>query len=125
MASMDRLEPLFDRFREAGDAGALAEVFDALAPDLLRLARHLVRDRGEAEDLVQATFLAAIERRASFDASRALKPWLAGILVREAARVRRARSRELDPRRLDSRDVAAPEEALAARELSDALALAL
>ena len=122
---MSRLEALFDRFRRQSDAGALAEVFDALAPDLLRLARHLVRDRAEAEDLVQATFLAAIERRASFDATRGLRPWLVGILVREAARSRRARSREPDPRRLDSRGEPAPDDALAARELSDALAAAL
>jgi DNA-directed RNA polymerase specialized sigma24 family protein len=36
-------------------------VFDA-APRLLRLAIHLAGDPSEAEDLVQATFLTAIER---------------------------------------------------------------
>ena len=78
------LETLFVRFRKRGDSEALARVFDAVAPELLRSGVHLVGDEAEAEDLVQATFLTAIERRESFDATRALRPWLVGILSNQA-----------------------------------------
>ena len=53
-------------------------------PRLLRMALHLGRDPGDAEDLVQATFLTAIEKAATYDASRPLLPWLTGILIRHA-----------------------------------------
>ena len=70
------LESLFDRYRRKGDLRALEKVFDRTARDLLALAQHLVRDVDDAEDLVQATFVTAIDRAHSFDRSRALRPWL-------------------------------------------------
>jgi DNA-directed RNA polymerase specialized sigma24 family protein len=87
------LEQCFARFRDAHDLDALAEVFDRTAPRLLDVARHLARGRGEAEDLVQATFLAALEHPERFDEGRELVPWLLGILanhVKRAAERRRA-----------------------------------
>jgi RNA polymerase sigma factor (sigma-70 family) len=79
------LESLFVRYRSHGDSGALAAVFDRVAPDLLRIARHFARRRSGAEDLVQETFLTAIERASTFDATRPLRPWLVGILANHAA----------------------------------------
>jgi DNA-directed RNA polymerase specialized sigma24 family protein len=70
------LEALFDRFRAAADNGALARVFDRTAPELLRIARHLAGSAGEAEDLLQATFLVVIERAERYDPARPLRPWL-------------------------------------------------
>ncbi|MEO6709414.1 MAG: sigma-70 family RNA polymerase sigma factor, partial [Planctomycetota bacterium] len=84
-----RLDRLFLRYHRKGDADALGEVFDSAAPELLRLAMHLVRDPSEAEDVLQATFLAAIEGADSFDPSRPLMPWLTGILARQAGLARR------------------------------------
>jgi DNA-directed RNA polymerase specialized sigma24 family protein len=84
------LEELFTRWRDAHELAALAEVFDRSAPELLQIARHLVRREAEAEDLVQATFLAALEGAERFDAARALVPWLVGILTHTARRSRRA-----------------------------------
>ena len=78
------LETLFDRYRRKGDASALAKVFDRVAPRLLRVARHLARDEAEAEDLVQATFVEAIDHADRFDAARPLVPWLVGILNNKA-----------------------------------------
>ena len=49
----------FASFVRTGDPGDLARVFDETAPELLRLASHLVSDLGLAEDLVQSTFLVA------------------------------------------------------------------
>jgi len=90
-------ETLFQRFRAADDVAALARVFDALAPDLFAIARHLARGEGEAEDFVQATFLVAIERSQAFHSGHRLLPWMLGILVRHARKVRRQEGREVDP----------------------------
>ncbi|QDU65140.1 sigma-70 family RNA polymerase sigma factor [Engelhardtia mirabilis] len=81
----------FARFVRTAEPGALAEVFDASAPELARVARHLSADAGGAEDLVQETFLVAIERRHTWDPSRPLVPWLLGILLNLARRRRGAR----------------------------------
>src|SRR5262249_53580687 len=72
--------PAFPRFQQERDPQALAEVFDAAAPQLLRLALHLSRDPNAAEDLVQTTFLVAIEHRMDYDPGSPLLPWLFGIL---------------------------------------------
>ena len=94
------LEDLFERYRRAGDAGALEQVFDRTAPEVLRIALHLVGDAEQAEELVQATFLAAIENAASFDRSRRLVPWLLGILANRVRRAREAAARSPEPWRL-------------------------
>lgn len=65
----DDLEELFTRFREHGDLDALAQVFDRSAPRLLAIARQLVSPEATAEDLVQATFVTAIESAQKFDTS--------------------------------------------------------
>jgi RNA polymerase sigma-70 factor (ECF subfamily) len=121
-----RLEKLFLRYRERGDAAALAEVFDATAPELFRLAQHLVRDALSAEDVLQDTFVAAIDAATRWDASRPLVPWLTGILARKASESRRRARRQVDPQRLEERGERDPsataEDAEFSRELRAALA---
>jgi RNA polymerase sigma-70 factor (ECF subfamily) len=120
------LERAFARFRRQGDAAALGEVFDGVAPELLRLARHLVGATGEAEDLVQATFVTAIERAASFDEERALVPWLVGILAKYAANARRARHARPAGAEAETADTRpGPAQAAEERELCEVLALEL
>ncbi len=105
------LEQLFERFRQRGDAAALERVFDRAAPEVLRVAFHLVGDADRAEDLVQATFLAAIEHASAWDRTRPLLPWLLGILANRARRAREASAREHDPGRLrDRMDAVEPED---------------
>jgi RNA polymerase sigma-70 factor (ECF subfamily) len=120
------LEKLFARYRERGDAGALAEVFDRTAPELLRLAAHLVRDPLAAEDVLQDTFVAAIDAAPRWDAERPLVPWLTGILARKASESRRRARREVDPARLGERGERDPahlaEDSEFSRELRAALA---
>ena len=70
-------EELFARYAQHGDVEALSEVFDVCAPKLLRLAMHLLRSESEAEDVLQGTFLVAIEKRRKYDPKRPLLPWLA------------------------------------------------
>jgi RNA polymerase sigma-70 factor (ECF subfamily) len=103
----------FVRWREAGDAEALARVYDDTAPVLLRIALHHVRHPASAEDLVQATFLAAIENARGYDAARPLLGWLVGILHNQAKWLQRREGRAADAARLDER--AAPDPLAAAQ----------
>src|SRR5688572_32726498 len=103
------LERLFESFRRDGDVAALGAIFDATAPELLHVAMSLVPDVGEADDLLQETFLTAIERAERYDAGRRLVPWLLGLLVHHAKARRRLRQRVPDAARLDGRSAAPPE----------------
>ncbi|MCP5024390.1 MAG: sigma-70 family RNA polymerase sigma factor, partial [bacterium] len=106
---------LFLRYRDQHDLTALAQVFDRTAPQLFALARRL-SGRG-AEDLVQETFLAVIEKSAAWDDRKPLVPWLLGILTHRAQRVWAKEGRRIDSGRLVVREVEQPDEALAASEL--------
>jgi len=79
-------EALFERYRAHGDARAVARLVERTAPELLRVAFHLVRDVHDAEDIVQATFLAALESAATFQSGRRVVPWLIGISCTARAR---------------------------------------
>lgn len=114
MASSD-LQDLFLRYRSHGDLRALAEVFDRVAPDLLRIARLLVSQRADAEDAVQETFVAAMQGASAFDAARRLEPWLVGILTNQARALRRARRAGGD-RDLAQQTSASPQPLAAAQE---------
>ncbi|MBI1853281.1 MAG: sigma-70 family RNA polymerase sigma factor [Planctomycetes bacterium] len=121
------LDRLFDRFRRKGDVAALGAVFDRTASELLRVASTFVRDPAEAEDLVQATFLTAIERSDRYDSSRRLTAWLLGILVHHAHELRRKHAREIDPDRVRSMASlpSQPDAEVEARELSTEVERAL
>ena len=90
----------FRTFVRTGDPQALAAVFDALAGDLLLIAAHVARNGSCAEDLVQSTFLLAIEARKRFDTTQPVRPWLIGILANQARASRRKEQRRPDPERL-------------------------
>lgn len=122
-------EARFERWRTRGEAAALGDVFDALAPGLLRLAIHLVGDPAAAEDLVQQTFVTAMERAASWDARRPLEPWLQGILANHARDLKKSARRAFDPdfdlATVLAREEDAPLESASRRELSGELARAV
>ncbi|MFT4843805.1 MAG: DNA-directed RNA polymerase specialized sigma24 family protein, partial [Candidatus Azotimanducaceae bacterium] len=58
---MMTIEESFLRYRNHGDVKALGDVFDAVAEELALVAAHLMPTGVEAEDLVQVTFVEAIE----------------------------------------------------------------
>ena len=89
-------EALFLRHRSTGQPEPLGELFDRVSPQLLALALHLCNHPADAEDALQATFVVAIDRAASWDQARPLLPWLGGILSKQCKRIgeRRARRRE-------------------------------
>ncbi len=115
------LERLFLDFRERGDVSALAKVFDRTSDELLTVALHLVTEPAQAEDVVQATFLTAIQRAETFDATREVRPWLVGILANQAARLRHERARAIDPTRLESRAQPDPSEEIERAEVAQIL----
>lgn len=84
-----RLDRAFAHYVRTGDPRSLGRVFDGCAVELYRLAWHLLGDRHAAEDLVQQTFVIAIEQAASFDGGRRVLPWLCGILTHRALQLRR------------------------------------
>src|SRR6185295_13141788 len=112
-----KLDTLFLAYRKTGDATALAQVFDLAAPELYELARRLSPDRSAAEDVLQDTFVTAIEKRASWDEREPLLPWLIGILAIASQRRRRESARRPEPERLAHAETERPEAALAAHEL--------
>ena len=118
-------DDLFTRFRDGREAAALAKVFDLLAPQLLRIAGHLSGRVDEAEDLVQQTFLVAIERAATWDSRLGLFPWLIGILTNQARLRRRSAARAIDPERLRATPSEPPDTTAERGELTTAIARAV
>jgi len=121
----DHNSALFLRFRADNDMRALSKVFDRTAPELASVARHLARSSDEAEDLVQATFLAAIESSAHFDPRRPLLPWLLGILTMQARKLRERANRELDVQRVHAPQAADPERDVQMLEIQGAVEAAV
>jgi RNA polymerase sigma-70 factor (ECF subfamily) len=82
---------------QAGDRAALAGLYDRHAPAMLGVALRILRDRGDAEDLVHDVFLEAWRKSASFSAQRGtVRAWL---LVRVRSRaIDRLRSLEVSRR---------------------------
>ncbi|HHI79625.1 MAG TPA: sigma-70 family RNA polymerase sigma factor [Planctomycetes bacterium] len=119
------IEEQFCRFRDRGDSSALADVFDAVSPVLGRVAVHLTGDLSGAEDLLQETFLAAMEAAERYDAERPLLPWLLGLMGNHARRARRRSQRKPELERLAPREVGRPEEGVMARELRGAVGEAI
>lgn len=124
--SLEPHDQAFARFAATGRPRELAAVFDATAAELRQVAAYLTRTADEADDLLQNTFLAAIEHRREYAADEPVLPWLLGILANRARRLTRERARRPDPRRLDApRAGGDPLEAAHASELHEALDSAL
>jgi RNA polymerase sigma-70 factor (ECF subfamily) len=89
-----------------------------LRPQLLRFALRRLRDRDQAEDVVQDTLLAALEGMERFAGGSSRRTWLTGILKHKMADALRAASKHeaLDYDALVSHDDG-PDERLARRRL--------
>src|SRR5690606_26639312 len=90
---VNSLDRDFACFVRTGEPAALGRVYDATASELLALATRLVGHPVEAEDLVQATFVAAIESANSFALGSRVMPWLVGILNNRVRQFRQTRER--------------------------------
>ena len=78
----------------AGDAAAFDVLMRRYNQVLYRLARSIVKDDAEAEDVVQEAYLLAYRNAGSFRGDASLATWLTRIVVNEAAgRLRKTRRR--------------------------------
>lgn len=92
---------LVERFLRGRGEDAFRALYRAHAPALFALALRLTGgDRGEAEDLVQESWVRALSALRTFRGQSALRSWLCGVLVN----VRRGRMR-VDWRTVDAPDV--------------------
>jgi RNA polymerase sigma-70 factor, ECF subfamily len=84
---------LVERLR-AGDRAAFADAIDRHAGALLRLARSFLTSEAVAEEVVQDTWLAALDGLDGFEGRSSLRTWLFTILANKARNraVREARS---------------------------------
>ncbi len=77
-----------------GDADALAALYDRYASQALAVGIRVLRDRGQAEDVVQDAFLSAWRRASTFDGSRgSVGAWLMSITRNAAIDRQRGRFR--------------------------------
>jgi RNA polymerase sigma-70 factor (ECF subfamily) len=124
------LEPmdaaLIDRVRR-GDSAA----FDSLVRLHMRaafaLAYRIVGQREDAEDLVQDSFIAALDHLDSFDTSRAFGPWFHRIVVNRAISARRRDARHPTQQFADDQPAgsAPPSAAVEQREMQERVRAAL
>lgn len=77
-----------------GDQEAVAELYDRYAPMLLGLARKVVADRGDAEEVVQEAFVHAWNRARTYDGARSsVATWL--VLITRSRAIDRIRNRNV------------------------------
>jgi RNA polymerase sigma factor (sigma-70 family) len=85
---------LAEHFR-AGDEHALRLTYDRYGGAVFHLATRLLSNRSDAEDVTQATFVAAWQGRGTFDPERGgMLSWLLGIARRKAVDRLRAAARD-------------------------------
>src|SRR6187431_1301468 len=72
----------------------LAREVNAQRSYLLRVAQLQLRDRDQAEDVVQETLLAALEAQAKYAGKSSVKTWLTGILKHKVVDAIRRKQRE-------------------------------
>jgi RNA polymerase sigma-70 factor (ECF subfamily) len=92
------------RLCAARNRGAIAHVIGANNQRMFRAAWSILRNRAEAEECVQAAYLAAFGAIGTFEGRSALSTWLTRIVVNEA--LGRRRSEERRRRHLEQKGVA-------------------
>lgn len=121
------------------DEAAIRTIIQANNRRLYRVARSIVRDDGEAEDVLQEAYLRAFSALAEFRGDSSLTTWLTRIVLNEALQRRRrrterpaaqidrpqAREAQVIPFPLTAHQPADPERAMAQREIYQLLERAI
>lgn len=123
---VDGADAAMERYSN-GDSAAFAELYDVLAPRLLRFLRRATGDGVVAEDLMQQTFLQIHRARGSFIPGAAVMPWALAIAKRlmiDGARRRRVEMGVFTPAPVDDdRWTSEPATTATAGDLLDACRL--
>jgi len=82
---------LVDRVKR-GDASAYDDLVRRYVPRAMAIARRLLGNIEDAEDLVQEAFMRALHRLDTFDESRAFAPWFFRLLINAGINARKARA---------------------------------
>lgn len=82
---------LVDRVKR-GDASAYDQLVRRYLPRAMAIARRLLHDPDDAEDLVQDAFMRALSRIGSFDEQRAFGPWFFRLLINAGLNARKFRA---------------------------------
>jgi RNA polymerase sigma factor (sigma-70 family) len=80
---------LLERFASRRDQAAFAALVQRHGPMVMGVCRRLLRDRHEAEDAWQATFLILVRKAGAITRRELLAGWLYGVAYRTARRARR------------------------------------
>ena len=118
--------PLIERVRD-GDVDAFGELVRRYQRRAFAIAHRLLRHTQDAEDLVQDSFITALDRLDGFDIRRPFGPWFFRIVVnrgRNAIAARRVRGTETIPDQLPAAGTS-PAHAVEQRELAERLGAAL
>lgn len=78
----------------------VAELFGELGPAVYGYALHILRDPGQAEDVLGETFLRVCSRKEQYSGQGSVKSWVFGIAHRLCIDVFRRRGRQGEPVRL-------------------------
>ena len=87
---------------QAGNEAAFREIMRRNNRRLFRVARAVVRDAGEAEDVLQEAYLKAFAGLASFRGEASLSTWLTRITLNEALQRRRRQRQTIELGELDA-----------------------
>ncbi|HEY1379396.1 MAG TPA: sigma-70 family RNA polymerase sigma factor, partial [Gemmataceae bacterium] len=104
-------DQLLARFVERRDAGAFHAIVGRHGPMVWGVCLRLLRDRSDAEDAFQATFLVLVRKADAVSPRGAVGNWLYGVACRAAlkARTDRAARREKERRAAAMRPQESPE----------------
>lgn len=86
---------------KGGDAGAYDRLVRRYLVRAMAIARRLLQDPDDAEDLVQDAFMRALARIASFDERRAFGPWFFRLLINAGLNARKFRALRATSRQSD------------------------
>jgi RNA polymerase sigma factor (sigma-70 family) len=111
---------LLARFVRTGDESAFATLLKRHGPAVYGVCRRVLRDRHEAEDALQATFLVLVRKAASLRQPERLGCWLHGVAYRTALKARSRVTRHATDALVGDIPAPATDEA-AGRELRAAL----
>ncbi len=122
------MDPLIDRARQ-GDAEALQELLQSVAPSVYRFGMRMCKSAPDAEDVLQDTLLAIAQHLGDFEGRSSLSSWVFALTRSACARRRRGLKNQPmahDDEAPEPQDEApSPEEGAARRELELELARAL